>query len=74
MTLTITRVTRNSSYADLSALNAARFDLAQYVETLAARSWSCDLRALPPHHAVLEQARADLAALDDAVREAGEQP
>lgn len=72
--LTLTHAARNSTYADIAALQAARFDLAQFVDTLAARPWSCDLRSLPPHHAVLDQARADLAALDDACREAGDQP
>lgn len=74
MTLTLTRVTRNSTYADITALQMACNDLALYVVTLAARPWSCDLRSLPPHAAVLEQARADLAALQDALREAEGQP
>lgn len=74
MTLTLTRVTRNSTYADITALQMAAFNLGLYVDTLAARPWSCDLRSLPPHAAVLEQARADLAALQTALGEAERQP
>ena len=74
MPLTLTRVTRNSTHADITALQMACNDLTLYVITLASRPWSCDLRALPPHAAVLEQARADLAALQDALREAESTP
>ena len=74
MTLTLTRVTRNAGHADITALRMACMDFALYVNTLAARPWSCDLRSLPPHHVVLEQARADLAALQDALREAEGHP